>query len=228
MKKLFVIATLVFVSFAFLSADVYIKQETKAADKTTIQETWLAKGKMAQLSDSGSFIMDLNNKKVLIVNPKSKTYVETTLPLDMAKLMPEQMAAMMQGMMSGMEVSLAPNGQTKKVKEWNAKGYDFIIKMMGMEIKMTMWASKDVPFDWKNYLAIHGEMYKVTMRMGEKFVEEFKKLEGYPVATEMNMMGMNITMTTVEISKKTPGPGVYSVPDDYTKKDKFSMEDMRR
>jgi hypothetical protein len=96
-----------------------------------------------------------------------------------------------------------------------------------MEIKMTMWASKDVPFDWKTYANMYSEMYKVTMRMGDKFVEEFKKLEGYPVATEMNMMGMNISMTTIEIAKKAPGPNVYSVPADYTKKDKFAMEDMQ-
>ena len=227
MKKLFVIITLLFVSFAFLSADVYIKQETNAAGQTNIQETWLGKGRMASTSTSGKFIMDIAKKKVIMLNPTSKTYVETDLPLDMSKIMPEQMAAMMQGMMSSVEVSLNPNGQTKKIGNWNTKGYDFNIKMMGMEMKMTMWASNEVPFDWKEYLGIYSEMYKVTMNMGEKFVNEFKKLEGYPLATEMNMMGMNITTTTVEISQKTPDPGVYSVPAGYTKKDKLSMEDMR-
>jgi len=228
MKKLFVIITLLFVSFAFLSADVYIKQETNAAGQINIQETWLGKGRMASTSTSGKFIMDMAKKKVFMLNPKAKTYVETDLPLDMSKIMPEQMAAMMQGMMSGVEVSLNPNGQTKKIGNWNAKGYDFNIKMMGMDMKMTMWASNEVPFDWKEYLGIYSEMYKVTMmNVGTKFVNEFKKLEGYPLGTEMNMMGMNITTTTVEISEKKPGPDVYNVPPDYTKKDKLTMEDMR-
>ena len=99
--------------------------------------------------------------------------------------------------------------------------------MMGMEYNMTMWVTKDVPFDWKKYMKMYGEIYKITMRMGDKFIKEFEKLDGYPVLTEMSMMGMNITSTVVEISKKTPGPGVYSVPTGYTKKDKFDMGDMR-
>jgi hypothetical protein len=227
MKKLFLIVTLIIVSFAFLSADVYIKQETKAGPQTSTQETWFGTNKMASISDQGSVIMDMANKKILIVNHKSKTYVEAGLPLDMMKLMPEQMAGMMQSMMSGMEVSLAPNGQTKKIGNWNTSGYDFTIKMMGMEIKMTMWASKDVPFDWKKYMDMSAEMYKVSMRMGDKFVKEFQKLEGYPVATEMSMMGMDINMTTVEITQKTPGSGVYAAPAGYTKTDKLSMGDMQ-
>jgi hypothetical protein len=35
------------------------------------------------------------------------------------------------------------------------------------------------------------------------------------------MMGQTFKTTTVEISKKAPGPGVYAVPADYTKKDKL-------
>lgn len=229
MKKLFLILTLVVVSFAFLSADVYVKQETKTGPKTSITETWFGKGRMATISDQGSVIMDKANKKVIIVNPTAKTYVETGLPLDMTTIMPEQMAGMMKSMMDGMEVSLKPNGQTKQVGKWNSSGYDFTIKMMGMEIKMTMWASKDVPFDWKTYMAMSADMYSVSMKMGgEKFINEFKKLEGYPVAMDMNMMGMDVKMTTVEISKKTPGPEVYTVPAGYTKTDKMEMGMGRR
>lgn len=228
MRKLFLILTLVIVSFAFLSADIYVKQQTKAGQQASIQETWLGTDKIASISDEGTVIMDMTKKKLFMIDHKSKTYIETTIPLDMAKLMPPEMASMMQGMMSGMEVRLSPNGKTKKIANWNAKGYDFNIKMMGMEMKMTMWASADVPFDWKKYAAIYSEIYKVSLRMGEKFMKEFLKMNGFPVATEMTMMGIDITTTTLEISKKTAGANVYSVPSGYKKKDKFTMEDMQK
>ncbi len=95
-------------------------------------------------------------------------YIETTIPLDMTKLMPEQMAQMMKSMMDGMTISIRANGQTKKVLNWNTEGYDVKITMMGMEIKMVFWAAKDVPFDWKKYTSMYSEVYKAQFRMGEK------------------------------------------------------------
>jgi hypothetical protein len=232
MKKLMVILMAVMISFSFLSADVYIKQETKTCAfmgqpaKNIVQETWLGANKMAMISQDNSFVLDLDKKELYMVNHKTKSYVVATLPLDLSKLMPEQMGQMMKGMMEGMTITVKPNGQTKKVMNWNAAGYDVNMKMMGMDMKMVFWASKDVPFDWKKYASLYTEIYKAQFKMGEKFVEEFKKVEGYPVATDMSMMGMEIKSTVTEIANKTPGSGVYAVPAGYAKKDRFSMEDM--
>jgi hypothetical protein len=100
--------------------------------------------------------------------------------------------------------------------------------MMGMEMKMAFWASKDVPFDWKTHADRFAELWKAQMRVGEKFMEEFRKIQGFVVATEMNMMGTVVTTTTLEIADKPANPSVYSVPAGYTKKDKLSMEDMQQ
>lgn len=237
MKKLALILVLVVVGTAFLCADVYIKQHTKTGAmmgqpaKDITNETWLGDNKMAMISSDTSMIMDMGAKKVFIITHATKSYVETDLPLDITKLMPEQMAGMVKSMMDGMTVSVQPNGQTKKVANWNCKGYDFDIVMMGMKMKMTMWATSDVPFDWKKYKNLYGELYKATMRMGEKFMQEFEKMDGYPVATEleMEMMGQKIesSTTTLEIKKQDAGAGVYSVPAGYAKKDKLSMGGMR-
>lgn len=234
MKKLILIVSIVAISLAFLHADVYIKQKTNMGAfmgqpaKETFQEHWLGKNKMAMISQDNSMLLDIEAKKLHMVNHGNKSYVETDLPLDMTKLMPDQMAQMMKGMIDGMTITVQPNGQTKKVSNWNATGYDVKMTMMGMEIKMVFWASKDVPFDWKKYSELYSEVYKAQFRMGEKFMKEFKKVQGFPVETEVDAMGMKVTTTTVEISQKKPGPETYSVPDGYTKKDKLSMKDMQR
>ncbi|MFC2146786.1 DUF4412 domain-containing protein, partial [Acidobacteriota bacterium] len=215
-------------------ADVYIKQKTNTGafmgqpPKEVVQEHWLGKNKMAMISQEQSMIMDIKAQKLYMVNHGNKSFIETSLPVDMTKLMPEQMEQMMKGMMESMTITVQPNGQTKKVINWNADGYDVKITVMGMEMKMIFWASKDVPFDWKNYSDLYSELYKAQFRVGEKFMEAFKKVQGFPVATEMDAMGMKMTTTTVEISQKTPGPDTYSVPTGYTKKDKLSMEDMQQ
>jgi hypothetical protein len=234
MKKLILIVSLLVISVVFLNADVYIKQKANMGAfmgqpaKETIQEHWLGTNKMAMITPETTMIINMEAKKLYMVNNGNKTYIETDLPLDMTKLMPEQIAAMMKGMMDGMTMSVQPNGQTKKILNWNTSGYDVKITVMGMEMKMTFWASKDVPFDWKKYTDVYSEVYKAQLRMGEKSMEEFKKIQGFPVETEMDAMGMKVTTTTVEISQKNPAPGIYSVPAGYAKKDKLSMEDMQQ
>ncbi len=234
MKKIILILSVVAISFAFLHADVYIKQKTSVGafmgqpPKDVVQEHWLGKNKMAMISQENSMILDMETKKLHMVIHGSKSYIETGLPLDMTKLMPEQMAQMMKGMMESMTINVQPNGQTKKVLDWNAAGYDVKMNMMGMDMKMVFWASKDVPFDWKKYSDLYSELYKAQFRMGEKFMKEFKKVQGFPVETEMDFMGMKITSTTEEISEKKPDAATYSVPAGYTKKDKLSMEDMQQ
>jgi len=234
MKKLMLIVSIVLMLAVFLKADVYIKQKTNTGAfmgqpaKETIQETWLGKNRMATISTENTMILNLEAKKIYMVNHGNKTYLETDLPLDLTKLMPEQMAAMMKGMMEGMTMSVQANGRTKQVANWNTSGYDVKMTIMGMEMKMTFWASKDVPFDWKKYSELYSEIYKAQFRLGEKFMEEFKKVQGFPVETEMDAMGIKVTSTTVEISQKNPGPATYSVPAGYTKKDKFAMEDLQQ
>jgi hypothetical protein len=232
MKKLFIILTVVMIATTFLSADVYIKQVTRTnmqgQEKEMVQEQWMSTDKIATISAGNSIILDMGKKKFYMIQHAAKTYVESNLPLDMTELMPEQMASMMKTYMSGMSVSVQPNGQTKQIGNWNAKGYDFTITAMGMPIKMIMWASSDVPFDWKKYQPLSAEVFKATMRMGEQFIQELEKLEGYPIATDMEMMGVKVEMKVEEISQKTPSTNVYAVPAGYTKKARLGMGDMQQ
>jgi hypothetical protein len=247
MKKLLLILTLVVFTAAFLCADVYIKTKThtdavemmgqKQPAKDAFTEQWIGKDKFAQMMGKMSTILDLAKNKVFIIMHSSKTYLEVSLPLDMSKLMPEQMAQMMGNMK--VSVTVNPNNQTKQIGKWNCKGYDVgmdIQFMMPMKMKMKIWATMDVPFDWK---AFSEKMYPVVMKatsmrmpFGDEIVKEFQKIKGFQVATEMsmNMMGTEMKMNSqvVEITNKTAPAGTYSVPAGYTKNEKLSMKDMQQ
>lgn len=243
MKKLVLIVTLVIVSFAFLSADVYIKTKThrdafemmgqKQPAKDEITEQWLGKNKFATKTSNQNMVIDLGKSVMYVIYPQTKSYVEAQLPLDMAKLLPEQMAQMMS--MFKLTVTVTPNGQTKKVGKWNCSGYDVVMSltgMMPMTMNMKVWASKDVPFDWKTYMdKMFPNLMKVqsaNMPFGEEMLNEFKKIKGYQVASELTMsiMGANMRVTTevVEITEKPAPAGTYSVPAGYTKQDKMTIQ----
>jgi hypothetical protein len=225
MKKFILVLTVVLMVFSFLSADVYIKQQSKMTikgqpDKITTTEVWLTKNKMAAKSDAVSFIISVDLKKMYAISPATKSYVEIDLPADFSKLLTAQQAQMIKSMMKTMTFSLTPNGQTKKILNCECKGYTMSTKMMGTETKMIFWASTNVPFDWKSYSAMYKELLKtMSAAYGETYYKEFLKIDGYTLGMDMNTMGMTMTMTTVQINPNATAPAnAFSVPAGYTKK----------
>jgi hypothetical protein len=237
MKKFFALTALVLMAALSLSADIYVKQKTHvdgmmgqpATD--VIQEQWITENAFASVSADQSIIMDMKKNLMYMIYHKSKTYVESTLPMDLTKLLPAEYAAMA-GMIM-MTATVSPTTQTKKVGQWNCTGYDVTITMMGMPMKMRLWATTDVPFDYNDFNAkIWGNLLKGQMMLDDASVKEMMKIKGFQIASEMSgeIMGMKFNTTTevLEISKKNPPANVYTPPAGYTKKDKLSMEDLQK
>jgi len=241
MKKLCVFFSLVLMLAAFAGADIYIKSKTHtdafavmgqnqpAKDETT--EQWLGDDKFVLITPELSIVVDLKKNMLYWINHGNKSYIESPLPFDFAKIVDPQMAQMMSQMMK-MTVTVTPNSQTKTVGQWNCSGYDVAITMMMMPMKMSVWATTDVPFDVEKFMKLYANVIKAQLRLDEAAVQEMMKVKGIWIATEMNaeMMGAKMHNTTevIEISKKSPDASVYSVPAGYTKKDKLSMQDMPR
>jgi hypothetical protein len=238
MKKILFVVFLVLVFSVLLSADVYIKSNIHTdafammgknqPAKDEITEQWIGNNQMANITGDKVMIMDMNKNVMFIVNPKEKSYVETTLPLDMSKLIPKEMAPMM-GMMK-LTVKVTPNGQTQKIGKWNCSGYDVDMNMSMMQMKMKVWATTEVPFDWKVFAKIYANVSKMSF-MDDAAIAEFMKIVGHQVASEMtmNVMGSNMKVSTqvVEITKKDAPAGIYTVPAGFSKKDNLSLQDLR-
>jgi hypothetical protein len=241
MKKIVCILSLFLVLASYAAADVYVKakQHTDALAlmgqnqpaKDEIIEQWIGDDKFAYISSEISSILDMKKNIAYLIMPKEKTYVEAPLPLDLAKLFPPEMSQMMSQMMK-MTVSVTPNGQTKTIGQWKCSGYDVTIQMMMMPLKMSVWASTDVPIDMEKYTKMQSNILKVQLRLDDAAVQELMKVKGYWIATETTaeMMGakMRITLEVVEITKKSPDASVYSVPAGFTKKDSLTMQDFQR
>jgi len=241
MKKLLAFLAMIGLAALSLSADVYIKtkthsdaanfmgQTTPATDAVT--EQWFNDNQLAQVGAGDSMIIDLAKNMVYMINHTTKSYVETALPLDLAKLLPPEAAAMA-GMFK-MTATVNPTSETKKVGSWNCTGYDVTISIMGMAMNMKVWATTDLPFDAAAFnQKFMPALMKGTMRLDDASVKEFAKIKGFQVASDMNaeIMGakMHTTTEVLEIAKKNPPAGVYSVPAGYTKKANLSMEDLQK
>jgi hypothetical protein len=228
MKKIIAVSLMVLAFASFAAADIYVKSKMHSDPMSVMgqsqpaqdsfSEQWIGDSLFAMLSEKNSSVLDLTKNILYIINHKAKTYIEAPLPFDFSSILPAQMATI---------------GQKKTVGTWKCDEYDVTMNMMMMPMKMKVYATTDVPFDLKGYMEkVYGTSLKAQFRMDDASVKEMMKIQGFWIASETNMemMGAKIRTTTevVEISKKTPPAGVYSVPAGYTKQAKLSMQDMQQ
>jgi hypothetical protein len=242
MKRISTVLIIILLAAVAAQADIYIKskvhtdpvsfmgQNQPATD--TVSEQWIGDSLFATVTGGTTNIIDLKKNVMLMVNHKDKSYVETTLPLDMSKIMPAEMAGMAQAMMK-MTVAVTPTGQTKTVGSWSCSGYDVSLKMMMMPMKIQVWATTDVPFDVEAYAKnAYGNMIKAQFRLDDAAVQEMLKIRGLWILAETSaeMMGAKIRTVSevVEVGKKTAPAAVYAVPAGYKKMDRFSMQQMQQ
>lgn len=225
----------------FASADIYIKSKThtdpvSAAGQTqpakdTVSEQWIGDGKVSVISATNTMILDLAKNIQYIVNHNSKTYVETTLPMDLASLLPSEMAGMIQGLK--MTAAVTPANSKRTVGARSCDEYDVSLTMSILPLKIKVCATTDVPFDLKNYNEkVQSSLLKSQMiGLDEASLKELGKIEGFWIATDTTAetMGIKIhsSMEVAEISDKPAPAGVYSVPSGYTKQEKLSLQDLQ-
>jgi len=184
---------------------------------------WIAKDKFR--NDEGekmTWIVRYDKKKIYIVNHENKSYSETDIPINFDQLLNDQ-AKQMMGMFKA-SATVTDTGETQKIKNWNCKKYILEINMgmMGMQMPLTqtIWASKDVGIDLNLYQKLYGEVMAANP-MFKDIIDELKKLEGFPIRTEMSMSMMGAEMKSneevVSIEKKSAPAGTYDIPEGYTK-----------
>jgi hypothetical protein len=194
--------------------------------------TWLTKDMMRR--DEGNMMTlvryDLN--KICLIDHSKKTYSEMNLPLDMETVLPPEAKQMLDQM--EMSSSVTDTGEIKTINNWQCKKYlvEISVSMMGMSmpIKMDFWASKDLGIDEDLYKKFYAETLSLNP-MFQDMVEEFKKIEGYPVRTEfsMSMMGaeQKYWEEVVSVEKMSAPAGTYDLPEGY-KKTEFNPFEQQR
>ncbi|MGQ9472117.1 MAG: DUF4412 domain-containing protein [Candidatus Aminicenantales bacterium] len=236
MKKFFFVAVSILFLSCLAAADIHIKAKSHSdaftvmgqtqPEKNEIVDQWVGDNRFASHSPDQSTVIDLNKNLLYLINHQDKTYVEASLPLDLGKLMPPEMAQMM-GMMK-VAVTVNPLGQTKTVGSWNCRGYEVSISMMMMPLKMIVWASTDVPFNVDQFNEkFMNNILKLQMRIDDQSLAELRKIKGYWIAYEQTgeVMGakMHTTYEVTSITKENPPASIYTVPTGYTKSDKLKL-----
>jgi hypothetical protein len=223
MKKGFLNAVVIVIVGVFLIADfavadVYMKhkqhsggfsmmgQKQEATD--TIQEVWIRRDKVAQITGEQTVLMLLEEGVIVFVNHKEKTYTE--MPMSTDKMMgempdrgPEDRAAM-ENMMKNMmkfDVSVTNTGEKKKINNWNCVKYIQKIGSAMMPMTIESWNTEDIKIDsdlYANFSKAALAQMPGMAQGAEDIVKELKKMKGVTVysKTTMSMMGQDIVSTS--------------------------------
>ena len=69
--------------------------------------------------------------------------------------------------------------------------------------------------------------FQAQLKLNDKYMAEFNKIDGFYLGIEMNMMGVKITSTVQEINPTRIAPAnTYQVAESYVKKDSLSMKEV--
>jgi len=247
MKKLILILVLILITVTFLSADIYVKsmQQTKAfeimgnrsPERMEINEQWLGKNKFAQFSKDVNIIVDYDKKIMFLIINKDKIYLELPLNFNRSELLeilPKKIADIVKAVKIT-DVLVNTDIEKKKIANWDCYSSEFSMVFMIPEInimpkiKMKMWLTKDLPFDYTEYKSgmdkFMGQFITGILNVdkdSEKELEKMDKIEGFPVGSEVvvEIFGSEIKAESqvLEVTEKEAPPGIYSPPKGFTKK----------
>lgn len=194
-------------------------------EKSSVENgtTWISKNKMRQ--DEGnatSVIIRLDKNKVFILNHTEKTYSEMDLPINLE----ENLTQEAKQIINVMKISslVKETKDTQVIRGWKSQKFkaDISISMLGMEMPMTMeiWASRDTGINLKTFRKFYAVLLSINP-FTKDLMEDFQKIEGYPVLTNISMRVKGVETKSQEevvmIEEKKAPRGTYELPSEYTR-----------
>lgn len=192
-------------------------QKTPAKDET--YKYWFGTDAVRYDAGAVSTIVNFGAKQLIQIQHEEKVYSVIELPVDFKKLVPPEMAPMMEKMteMMNATASVTETGKSGSYGGYDCKFYKVDISMAMMTTTMNTCVTKDIPFDFSKYRELveaQAEMFPNT-----KWMKELTKLEGFPVRSETTttMMGKSFGswQELQSVDDMAAPAGTYAAPAGY-------------
>lgn len=213
--------------------DVYIESKThtdavkmmgkEVPAQDGVSRTWVGDGKIAIVDEGAgsSVIFRADRSRMYVLDPKEKTYYESGLPFRF----PPEVNKMMEMMKP--EVTVTPTSESKVVNGFKTTLTKVNLKMMGQEIAMDYWISKDVGVSKEQVRSFTEAMFAGNPMLGE-LGAKMSAIDGYPVRVDSRISAMGSTFGSWQevqkVESKHAPAGTYEVPDGYRKTEAFPTQ----
>jgi hypothetical protein len=194
-------------------------------------ETWIGEGRVASHEGNKTILLDLDRKWFCIINHLDRTFVETSLPLDVDAVLGENLITAYMDVRTAVEVERRDGRRemaSLECREYDVSYWDETGDGRFNERHLTVWATEDVQFDKKAYSKMLDCMRMLHNR-DKKARVELEKIKGLQTGFEASSNGSGLESKLVneivEIAEKDPPSGIYSVPSGYRKKERLNDRD---
>jgi hypothetical protein len=198
-------------------------------------EYWIKDKKIVFKSDRNkTYLFDLTEKKFLFINDKENTYVEISTPPELSRVLSDQLAAKYD--MYKETGTVTKTDRTQKLQDKTCTGYEVKTWKDSGGIRFSersaiVWATADVSFDLNVYYGML-RCIRTLYNRDEILLKNLDQIKGCQMGMDMIMVRQDteikITHKIVEMTQKKAPEDMFSVPKDYTKKEKLSFNDLWR
>jgi hypothetical protein len=202
--------------------------ESEILDET---ETWIGDRTAARIEKDRTFIVDLIKNTFTLVNHREESYIEAPLPLEMLSLLSGDMRTEYEAKRVSAVVRRTRRTKTilhKKCKEYRLMYWDMRGKAKSNQRNIRLWATTEVHSD----LDAYGELLESLRRFhnrDETARRELDKIEGLQLRNETGyntfFVKRKIVEEAVELSEREIPEDIFSLPDDYVKREYFIHTD---
>jgi hypothetical protein len=185
------------------------KQLLEQFNKTDTVKNYLTSNASRSDSTDGTVIIDFDTMTLYQLNTMDKTYTK----VNMMSVMNSQFG---QGMAKGMaeDMKVTPSNETKIIAGYKCKKYS--VTMMGATSEY--WLCKDVK-GYSEFMSIGKKLEKMSLKnpalRQAGMVSLAGKLDGFPVQTVTNVMGITTTTTLKSIEEKPLSRELFRIPEGY-------------
>ena len=196
-------------------------QSTPAKDE--VHKYWFGKDTIRYDAGDLSTVINFGASKLFYIRHDEKTFSTIDLPIDFKKLVPPEMAPMMEQMSSMMQAkaTVEPTGKSGSYAGYDCKFYKVDISMAMMTTSMNSCVTKTLPVDFTRYRELVEAQAEMFPNM--QWMKELTKLEGFPVHsdTTTTMMGKSFgsSQELQSVEDATPPAGNYAPPAGYSEKE---------
>lgn len=213
--------------------DGYYNYGNMVPAETTFGEYWFGGKRLVYMTPRAKLILDMTINKLWIVNIPNKIYVEIPLPLlNPGKLIDKKILAVFAADRAG--GSIKATGETKEIFDKKCRGFERKFQVSDQDAQFedrieTMWMAVDPPFDIKPYRMLNAILLDIrhyVAHWDRGFVDGLKNTGGFPMAIHSTLYikktKRKASLEVIEMTEKTPGPEIYSIPGSYKKKEKLT------
>jgi hypothetical protein len=195
-------------------------QTTPAKDEVYLY--WFGADAIRQDTGEMSTITRFDQKKLYWINHTEKSFSAIDLPVDFKKLVPPEMAPMMEQMatMMGGSARITPSDRAGSFAGFDCKFSRVDVDMSMMQMAMDMCLSEKLPVDYRRYQSMVES--RAELLPSTKWMKELAKLQGFPVRSDSTTTVMGKSFKSyqelVSSEEKAAPAGTYEPPAGYTEK----------